>query len=237
MNYLQLCQRLMSEASIPGVMSTTVGLSGELLRVANWIADAWTEIQTQHEDWTFMRSSYLQGNAFGCKFTTVSGQAVYQLGSAPGTVGVADVGKWDRYSFRNYSTAAGISNEIEMGYITYDQWRDAYMMGALRTSPTRPITIAIGPNFSVNLGPPPLDGYTIEADYWVPAQQFSANDDLPQGLPDRFHIAIVWKALVAYGEYESAAEAISRGERSYARVYSRIEALYAPEITVGSALA
>lgn len=240
MNYLELCQALIRECGISGLssFSTVAGATGEAARVTSWITEAWNEIQTQHEDWEFMRSSYLNGG--GVSFVTDTNVQVYPLGTGSGTVGVAadSFGKWDEYSFRNFTTSvSNKQDEIFLDNMSYDDWRDAYMYGALRTVRTRPVGFAIAPNKSICLGPPSDGLYTIEGDYWVAPQRFSADGDVPTGLQTRYHMAIVYRAMMKYAGYESAAEVDARARQEYGPLYRDLESTWAPRVMDGGALA
>ena len=111
MNFLSLCQRGLSECGEQGSMTTTSGAIGSHARIVNWIGDAWNEIQTAHDDWDWLRSSSILGG--GISFTTTSGLATYPLGTGAGTVGVLadNFGKWDRETFRCFTTTAGNIND------------------------------------------------------------------------------------------------------------------------------
>jgi hypothetical protein len=236
-NYLQLVQALGVEGGIAGSISTTSGLTGEAARLLGWINQAWNELQTARPDWKFMRSSVLLGA--GASFTTVGGTAYYTLGTGPGTVGVAaaNFGSWAIDSFRNYATAAGFTNEIPMEPIGFEDWRDAYMLGANRNVQTRPVVVAIGPSMEVCLGPPPNALYTVTGDYFIAPTAMAADGDTPTGLPARYHMLIVYKALLKYGGYEAAPEVLARARSEYATLYDELEALYAPRIGIGGAFA
>lgn len=240
MNYLELCQALIRECGISGLssFSTTAGAVGEGARVTSWIAQAWNEIQTQHEDWGFLKSSYLNGA--GAVFQTVNNVLVYPLGTGSGTVGVASdsFGKWDEMTLRNFTTSVSDkSDEIFLDYISYDDWRDAYMYGALRTVRTRPVAFAVAPDKSICLGPPSDGLYTVEADYWVAPQQFSIDGDVPQGLQTKYHMLIVYRAMMKYAGYESAPEVDARASREYGPLYRDLESTWAPRVLDGGALA
>lgn len=238
MNFLQLCQRGILECGVAGALSSAaISATGSQGRIVTWINQAWNEIQTRQDEWEWMRSSNLLG--LGASFTTVAGQASYPLGTGAGTSGVlsTNFGKWDRYSFRNYTTTVGVSNEMIMDWIPYDTWRDSYMLGAMRTVQTRPVAIAIGPDKSLCLGPPPNALYTITGDYWVAPTLMSADVDVPTGLPAQFHMAIVYRAMEMYGGYESAPEVLQRGSKGFADLIRQLEAIYGPGIALAGALA
>lgn len=243
MNYLQICQRAAQEcgvasgSAIQAVMPTVVGAAGSLGRITNWVNDAWTDIQMDHEDWTWMRSSNILGA--GVSFTTVAGQASYPLGVGPGTVGIPvdAFGKWDREAFRNFTTTAGFRNEMFLDDIPFDTWRNSYMLGAMRSVKTRPVAIAVGPDQSLNLGPPPNGEYTITGDYYVAPSEMVFDTDVPIGLPYRFQMLIVYRVMMKYAGYESAPEVYERGLAENAGMYAQLLSVRAPRMTFGGALA
>jgi hypothetical protein len=243
MNFLALCQRTCVECGVASgqailsALPTVVGATGSLGRVVNWVGDAWNDIQCLHDDWDWMRSSNLLGA--GASFPTVAGQASYPIGVGAGTVGVewATFGKWDRETFRSFPTSVGIQGEQFLDEIPYDAWRDAYMFGAQRAVQMRPVAIAVGPNQSLNLGPPSNGLYTITGDYFAAPTAMVADTDTPMWLPARFELLIVYYAMKKYGQYEAASEVIQRGNSEGARVYAQLQAVRAPRITFGGALA
>ena len=238
MTKLQLCQSLILNTAISGTMTSTANQTGEFQRVVAWIDEAWNELQTFKDEWDWMRSSVLLGS--GAVFPTVAGQWEYPLGTDPGDCGVdeADFGMWDRYTFRCYTTSAGTKNdETFLDPIPYDYWRDAYMYGAQQQVQTRPVAVAIGPNKSVCIGPPSNGLYTIEADYWLAPSVMDDDDAVPAGLPERFHMLIVYKAMMKYGYYEAAPEVVGRADREYKTLFASLEARYTPEVRTAGALA
>lgn len=228
--FLLLCQRtavecgVASDSAILSVLPSVVGATGSLGRVVNWVNDAWTDLQMDRDDWEWMRSSVVLGA--GAQFPTVDGQASYALGTDTGQVGieVEAFGKWadERGAFRCYPTGVGIRGEQELAVKSYEVWRRGYMLGTNRLSKTRPGIVAIGPDQSVCLGPPPLAGYTITADYFIAPTLMVANDDRPYGLPSRFQMLIVYKAMEKYGGYESAPEVKQRGMEEGATMYAQL---------------
>ena len=226
-----------SGTAISSVVPSVTVSTGQVQRVVNWIGDAWSDVQMEHDDWTWMRSSNLLGG--GASFQTIAGQASYPLGTGPGTVGVNpdDFGKWDRLAFRNYTTSIGFTNENHLDEIEYDVWRNSYMLGAMRTVRTRPVAIAIGPDQSLCLGPPPNDLYTITGDYYRSPSTMVNDTDTPTGLPIQFHMIIVYRAMMKYGQYEGAQEVYARGEEENKGMYSRLQLLRAPRISWGGPLA
>jgi hypothetical protein len=232
-------------------LPTVVGATGSVGRIVNWINDAWTDIQMDHDDWDWMRCSNILGQ--GVSFPTVAGQPSYPLGlnssdftsdftsdfNNPGAVGV-DVdsfGKWDRETFRCFTTSVGFLNETYLDEIPFDRWRDAYMFGAQRSVQTRPYVIAVGPDQSLCLGPPPNGLYTITGDYFVAPSEMVNDTDVPLGLPTRFHMLIVYRTMMKYAGYESAPEVYQRGSEENSGMYAQLQAVRAPRMSFGGALA
>lgn len=237
MNFLALAQRMAMECAVSGTLTTCQNQSGEFLRLVTWVNQAWLDLQLKRNDWGFMRSSNVLGK--GASFITVAGQASYPLGTGLGTCGVAasGFGQWDEETFRSYLTSVGTNNEVVLDQINFDAWRDGYMIGSLRTVQTRPVVVSIGPDQSVNLGPPPNALYTITADYFVAPTQMAADADLPAGLPAQFHPLIVYNAMLDYGGYEAAPEVLNRAEARRGVLYDQLENIWLPSVAFSGALA
>lgn len=225
--FLDCVQRLAFECGIAGTGPTTVlNPTGQTADLVNWVGAAWLEIQNLHTDWSFMLQSP------GVSFTTIAGQALY----TPTACGIAagEVSEWKRDTFRNYLTSAGTPSEVQMDYVPYDEWRDLYQIGALRTSQIRPLVFTVHPDQSIGLATP-LTGYTITGDYYSTPVAFAADDDEPS-LPTKFIMAIVYKAMMFYGAYESAPETYNQGEAQYNKFITRMEVGRLPEIRSCGAL-
>ena len=237
MNFLALCQRAVTECGASGTLTTTAGQVGSLARIVNWVGDAWNELQTERDDWNWMRASNILGS--GVSFAPASAQFNTPLGTGAGTLGIAvdSFGKWDESTFRCFTTANGISDETFLDTLDYDIWRDSYMLGAMRLVTTRPYVIAIGPDQSLNLGPPPNGNYTITGDYWTAPVLMVNDTDVPTGLPTRWHLLIAYDAALKYGFYEAAADVIERMQAERGKLYRQLEARRLPTMGWGGALA
>lgn len=191
--------------------------------MVEWFNSAWMDIQGYHQDWGWLRTS--------TSFVCVAGQATY----TPAQAGTTNFGMWERCSFRNYPTATGTDAEIRMDFMDYDMWRDIYQFGSNRTATSQPYHFTITPAKAIGLGPVPTGDYTVTADYFTLPTELSANTDTPS-LPTQYHMAIVYRAMMMYGAFESATEVYQRGELEFKRLLRRMENDYMPEIVFGGPL-
>ncbi len=226
MNFVNLVGRLRRKCRVVGANpSTLANQPEEINRLADWINEAWMDIQLTKSDWTWMRASF--------SFATVNGQTAY----TPAQAGIAanSFANWKRDSVRSYVTSAGVGTELAMGYRDYESWRDLYLMGANRNNFGRPMEISITPDKQLALGPLGATGYTVTGDYYTVATELVADTDTP-ALPSQFHMAIVYKAMTLYGASEAAQEVYQEGDSAYRRMMSRLTIDRLPEITLGGAL-
>lgn len=230
MNYLQLCQRMVQKCGIAGSgPSSVLNQTGELARVVNWINEAWLSIQEERADWQWMRKSV--------SFTTVYQQRYY----TPAQCGISDFARWamdtKENSFRCYLTSVGTASEIFLSYLEFETFRDTYVYGAMRTTYSRPVVITVAPDKSIGLGlAPDNTGYTITGDYFSTPTQMTANTDTPE-MPDRFHMLIVYRAMMYYADYEQDAFLRQTAEAEYNRMLRRLTTEQLPEFLVGASLA
>jgi hypothetical protein len=141
-----------------------------------------------------------------------------------------------KISSNNTQSFVGLNSEIFMDYMDYDIWRDNYQYGALRAMATRPNTVTINPAKSLELGPIADIGYTVVGEYYATPTELALDVDIP-ALPIKFHLAIVYAAMIRYGMYEAASEVIQQGQTEYAKWKQRILADQLPEFQTGGALA
>lgn len=216
MDYLALINRARVECGVSGASSpliTAQGLTGESLRMAQWINSAWTDVQNAHEDWQWMR--------YPVEFNTVSQQQTY----TPTQAGVSSTfGNWKRDSFRASSVGQSYADEQLLNFMDYNTFRNLYVYGNMRTTYARPVVVSIVPNDkSLAFGAVPDQAYVITGEYYRKPVEMSANTDTPTGLPDRFHMMLVYRAMMSYGGYEAASEVYSRGEIEFKRMMNRLE--------------
>jgi hypothetical protein len=144
--------------------------------------------------------------------------------------------KWLPHTFRVYHTTTGTSSEIPMDYYEYDDWRDLYQIGALRTSHIQPVAFAEVPDSMAIAIPNPLAGYTITGDYVMAPVGLEDDADEPV-IPKKYRMAIVWKALIDYGTDESSPEVFAKGSTKYDSLIKKMESLRLPTISMAGPIA
>jgi len=115
--YLQLCALLRQNAIDSGTGPATVlAQSGELARFVQWIADAWTELQNEKDEWFWMRKSFT--------VNTVADDSDYAYTSCTDTVSLAAISRfsfWYKKSFKCYLQSAGVGAEYPLIWV---EWED-----------------------------------------------------------------------------------------------------------------
>lgn len=224
MTYLELCNRLRNKVGISGPALTAVtGLTGESQRVVNWIDEAWVNIQEVHTTWDWMLKEV--------SFTTTASQSRY----TPTECNVTDLSEWKKDSFRTYITSVGVASEVFLSDLPWDRYRDTYLYGNMRNTTGRPISISVyPPDKSLNLGlTPDSIGYTVVGEYYKEPVHLVAASDTPD-MPNKFHMLIVYRAMMYYGSYESAPEVYSEGQTAYNEMVRRLNNEQIQDVTLGT---
>lgn len=230
MNYLQLCQKLRQETTDSGTgPSAVTGQTGELNRIVGWIADAWTEIQQEKDEWRWMRKSFT--------VSATSGDGAYAYGDVTDTVSAVAVTRfslWHKNSFKCYLTSAGVGGEYPLIWLPWEQFRRIYRYGTQTNAP--PCHVSEDPTQAFVLGPIPDATYTIGGDYQLGPQTLAADSDTPE-MPTRFHGLIVYEAMLKYGGNRVAPEAMARAATEGGRLRNALGRYQLPQITLGASLA
>ncbi len=185
--------------------TSVVDQSGEMKRVVNWVRSAWTAIQNKRMSWRWMKA---------------------QMSEEISTADALDIVVIDRFarwvgdSFWIYETAQGEANKTPLQVLPFVYFRDMYLIG--NATPTRPTHVAISPADGVLVGPEPNTTYTVVGEYYRSPQMLSANTDTPE-MPERFHEAIMWRALMWAARYDSASEIWTEARNNYLEMMMALE--------------
>lgn len=229
MNYLQLINRLRVECGVSGAatpLTSVTGLTGESYRLSQWINSAWVDVQTAKNDWQWMRQPV--------EFTLTTQQQFYTAVEA----GLTDFANWKRDSFRVSSVGQDYKDEQLTNYMDYTTFRNLYMYGNMRTTYARPVVVSIDPDKKLGFGSIPDRSYVVTGEYYYAPVEFTAATDTPPDVfPNRYHMMIVYRAMMFYGGYESAPEVYQRGETEFKRLMNLVDIDQLPTLISGPPLA
>ena len=123
-----------------------------------------------------------------------------------------------------------------MNFMEWTTYRNLYQYANMRQTYARPVVVSIMPNKDLAFGAIPNLAYVIDGEYYTQPVDLVDDTDVPL-IPARYHMMIVYRAMMYYGGYESAPEVLSRGDFEFRRQYSRMEIDQLPTIVSGPPLA
>ncbi|WP_271270488.1 phage adaptor protein [Aliamphritea hakodatensis] len=185
MNYLKLCQRLRQECGGSGSGPTSVaGQRGESQNYVDWISQAWLEIQQERQEWRFMWGKE--------SVSLVAGTRLYAKPDGVKSI-VPDSVK--------------INGHIA-SMVDYEAFRTRYDAD----TPSIPRVIAEQPDGQIIISGTPDAAYTLTFEVNKRPQLLVDDDDIPS-IPEEFHMAIVYRAMIDYAGFENAGEVYARAQK------------------------
>jgi hypothetical protein len=222
MTYLQLCQRARQEAGIAGAgPSAVTGQSGKLLKLVDWVSQAWTDIQLKRPNWLWMWETF--------EFDTTADQRDYVATSV--SPAITDLSLWDRDSLLIFKASLDDSDQNNLNFFEYAKWRAKYRVRMESRANDRPQIFTILPNNNLRMEPVPDVAYTIQGEYKRSAQTLAADADLLTNFPDDFQMIVVWQALKYYAFFEDAPEVLDEAETNFDNLLVRLEAEQLPQMS------
>jgi len=186
---------------------SVIGQTGQMGQVVDWIAAAYNDVQTAHSTWRFLRTDF--------DFDTIATVNTYTAAA----ISITDLATWVKESFQIYSA---VTDEQYLWFEPWKTFRPVYRFGSNRTQSVRPTVISIKPNNSLILWAIPDDTYTVTGEYYKSSASMATDVAVPN-FPDRFHMILVWKALMYYGAFAAAEEKYAQGENEYGRFLRDLE--------------
>ncbi|MCB2130838.1 MAG: hypothetical protein KDE03_17670 [Rhodobacteraceae bacterium] len=200
MNYLELTRETHRESASGGTAPLSLtGITGENLRLANWVKQADLIIQEMFVDWNFRWAQ----------------QTVNLVADTPIYSPASEVAEFDRSTFR--------VNGMPVNCVSYlSVKRDTR-----EDVPGAPYQVVIMPDGTLRPDPTPSEDGELTFDYWIPPVSLSDGEDVSI-IPERFHLAIVGKALMLYAEYEGAEEILRKGASMYGEWIDKLKSNQLP---------
>lgn len=199
MTYLELVQRLQSESGLGGSpIQSFTGQRGMTQRLIRWVAEADLLLQQRWVDWKFLWAT-------ATPIVTAIGAQDY----APNS----DLNAWERDGLR--------INGLPLELREYDA---SLVVDGAQGEPWVAYQL---PNRQLRLYPTPDGAYTITGSYHRrPVAMLKESDQ--SVIPAHFHMAIVWKALWLYANFDNAAEAKLQAQESLAELLVAMDAQELP---------
>lgn len=197
--------------------------------MVNWIKNAWIELQQEKDDWKWMRRSFT--------VQTVASDGEYAYTDCTDTTTSAVIARfamWHKRWFQCYLTASGVGAEYRLDWMDWDAFKARYRFGTQTNG--QPRHVSVDPSMKFCLGPKPDAIYTVTGDFQLGPQIMTVDADEPE-MPSRFHMLIVYEALLKYGFFGVAPEAISRAQSESSRLRFALERDQLPTIRAGRSLA
>lgn len=220
MNYLQLCQYVQRYIAagndLPGSgnPTTVVGQTGLYKEIADWVADAYRDIQQENSQWLFRQGA---GN-----FQLTSGVGTYSKATIQ-----ALIADYERiYPYRNgdvqFITATGTYSRETVNncyYIPYEKWGGVMAINFAVNAPAAPpVYFTVAPDESLIFWTVPTLGViSVQFQYTKTVQLLTADTDIPMW-PSEWHDAIAWRAIRYWSVVRESANKFALADAELQRV-------------------
>lgn len=197
MNYLALCQRYtfeVGDSGDTGTLPTAVTTqTGKMLRAVTNVNQAYTDLQNKQQNWEW-RNAESTGNesiSAGVKTVTLVGASSDFDELRPY---FTDLGQ---PYVQIYLSSVGTTDQQNLYLLPWQEFTGYYDSERF-TSTGRPKYASIAPDRTLKLWPTTDAVYKLKYRYRKTIQALAANTDTP-ALPTKYHMLIVYMAMVYYG--------------------------------------
>lgn len=204
MNFLQLCNELIGEYGLNDdtALTAVTGQSGEAANVVRWIRNADLYVSNLWQDWKFLWFTHSE---------------TFSSGREP-PLPTFNVRQWHRHQFWLNKNSAQHTRRLP--FVTWDEFEPIYDRGVIRTE--QPAVISERPNRTLVTNTNVDRSYTFSGQGWRRPTELTANTDTPL-MPAEFHMIIVYRAAIDYGDKEDAPEIVSGAETKYMDVLEKLQ--------------
>lgn len=232
--FLQLFQDAHRECGASGASPSAVtGQTGELLRIVEYVKQAWVEIQNRHDNWRWMRAPF--------SLETTADDDEYASTDATDDLTTAAIDRFASWRVNEYDNppyihlkSAGVATQTWLTFIDWNSFKWVYRRNVQNTG--YPTHVSIDPRDQLVLGLKPNDVYVVLGTYQRSPQTLAADGDIPE-MPSQYHQLIVYRAMQKYGLFEAAPEVLARGKEEGRRMMRQLEANQLPDIATAGPLA
>ena len=207
MDFLTLCQRLRQETGIAD--SGPSNVTGQ-------VGDMKRLVDWTNESWLRIQSSQASWN-----WMWVQSSATATVGDAVLTLAL-DV---ERVAYLRVG-------DYTLTEIDYDTYRETYQT----LNDGRPTGYAVRPDGVFVFNTLPDQAYGVVYEYYSTPAYLVNNIDVP-AMPQRFHMLIVWGALMEYALFDEANELLNKANLNYQQLFAELMRDQSPEIGLPGAIA
>ena len=256
-NFLELCQETLedSDTASQGSLSNVTQANGFQRNVVNFVREAWIDIQSDQEDWSWMQESFQARLTEGVNRYQPGATAAnpHFLIDADGNPAIPCFRSWltgedHTWYITDYRTNRVVGAEFPE--IEYQTWRAFTLARGFPNQ--RPNVFAVAPNLDLVVNPTPDGTYDVDGEYQRGAQRFGLTDDnndgvfvpisvsnprngitdpsldIPLGLPANYHHVIKWRAIMKLHGFDEAKDSEEFAVKQYATVFNNMKRLYLP---------
>lgn len=197
MNLLGLVQALARESGTldERQIVTVTDATGRIAKMVAWIKAAHSEVCTSRQDWLFLQGEFEGDTIAGIQRYTPAAWNLTRLASWGTTQDPGD----DMFSA--YPIAAGAGEEGPLCFIPWNRFYVSFTRGAQQPAP--PKFFSIAPSGEFCLAPTPDGAYRVRGVYRKTPKPLAADGDVPE-IPERFHMVIVYQALMKVAGHDEA---------------------------------
>lgn len=220
MNFLEIAKRVRQECGIsgdgPAAVQSQSGISAKLVA---WVQSAYEEIQSL-QPWEFNWAEHTQAltagvslydpvNDWGLDFRELAQDPVYV-----------------------YRTLDGPRSKHWLAHVSWAEMRDMAQPGIQGV----PVYCAMRPDTTIQFHPAPQAGLTAVIEYIKNPDTLADSLDVPV-LPARYHMAIVWRAVMFWCAHDENQALFASANQNYQIVLRKMLRSDLPTIQMPEALA
>jgi hypothetical protein len=207
LNFLNLTKRLLQICGVAGTISTISNQTGELLRLVNYIEDAYQDVLNYSDHWNFLWSSF-SAEVSGTEFTLTD-------------LGITEFNRFD------YTTIRG--NSKPLTYLPYHEFKHTSTLGECFWNTSEVFTITPDKKIKFNS----IFTGTLSGEYYKSPSIVSTDEDIPL-IPEQFQMIIVYRAAMFYAVYTAEPDKYTDAFANYDKILNRMIINETPMLTVNS---
>lgn len=208
MDFLSLCQRVRQETGISDSgPSQVTGQTGDFKRIVDWTNEAFMRLQSYRDDWNWLWTTD--------SISIAEGEAVYSVPSTMANIIVESV----------YANGVRLDPVAYSDYRAHNQTIDSGTATAFTIRPDGRIALNALPDAALTMT---FEGYR-EPSY------FAEGISVPP-FKSRYHMVIVWDALMEYALFDEAPELFQKAKANYDELLAELVADTLPEIKAAGSI-